>query len=361
MKHVPAEKLSRIAEAILRATGSGNQEAGIVADHLIQSNLAGHDSHGIGMLPTYVSSIEKKALVPNAEMRLVVDHGAMMIFDGCRGYGQRLAREAMATAIDRCRKSGLVFMGLRNAHHMGRIGSYGEQAIEAGMASLHFVNVVDHRPLVAPYRGTSARYSTNPVCFAMPATTCSAPVLLDMATSNVALGKMRVAMNRGDKVSEETLFDGFGQPTSNPAVMFVEPYGAITPLGQHKGYGMAFFCELLAGVLTGGGTIQPENPQMGGIVNHMATILIDPQRLVDHQWMEQEITALIKYVKSAPAQDAGRPVLVAGEPEAMMRADRGSNGIPMDEVTCRQLVATAQQVGIEPPLLEPLLGAESCF
>lgn len=355
MKHFPAEQLNKFAQAILVATGSSSREAAIVADHLVQSNLAGHDSHGIGMLPTYVSSIEKGALVPNAEMQPLRDHGAMMVFDGRRGYGQRLAREAMAVAIERCRENGLVFMGLRNAHHMGRIGSYGEQAIAAGMVSLHFVNVVDHRPLVAPYRGTAARYSTNPICFAMPATTGNAPILLDMATSKVALGKMRVAMNKGEEVAAETLYDGCGRPTTDPSVMFVEPCGAITSLGQHKGYGIAFFCELLAGVLTGGGTIQPENPRMGGIINHMATIIIDPQRLVDCQWMEQEITALVKYVKSTPAEDSELPVLVAGEPERLMRSKRGCSGIPLDDTTCEQLLASARQVGIERLMAEDLL------
>ncbi len=357
MKRFSADQLRKLAEAILRAAGSSSHEAEIVADHLVQSNLAGHDSHGIGMLPTYVSNIEKGALIPNAEIQPVLDHGAMMVFDGRRGYGQRLAQEAMIAAIERCHDIGLVFMGLRNAHHMGRIGSYGEQAIEAGLVSLHFVNVVDHRPLVAPYRGTAARYSTNPICFAMPATTGSAPILLDMATSKVALGKMRVAMNKGEEVAAGTLYAGSGQPTTDPSVMFVEPYGAITSLGQHKGYGIAFFCELLAGVLTGGGTIQPENPQMGGIINHMATILIDPQRLVDYQWMEQEITALIKYVKSAPAEDSELPVLLAGEPETMMRSERGSSGIPVDNTTCEQLIAAARQVGIERHLAEDLMSS----
>lgn len=359
MKRFPVEQLKTFTETILRAAGSSSREAEIVADHLVQSNLAGHDSHGIGMLPTYVSSIEKGALVPNAEMQPVLDHGAMMIFDGRRGYGQRLAREAMAVAIARCRENGLVFMGLRNAHHMGRIGSYGEQTIAAGMVSLHFVNVVDHRPLVAPHRGTAARYSTNPICFAMPATTGNAPILLDMATSKVALGKMRVAMNKDEEVVAGTLYDGSGQPTTDPSVMFIEPYGAITSLGQHKGYGIAFFCELLAGVLTGGGTIQPENPQMGGIINHMATIIIDPQRLVDYQWMQQEITALVKYVKSAPAEDSALPVLVAGEPEMMTRSERGCNGIPVDNATCEQLLAAALCVGIERRLAEELLSSRS--
>ncbi len=358
MKHFAAEQLKRFAQAILTVAGSNRGEAEIVADHLVKANLAGHDSHGIGMLPAYVNSLKMGALFPNATLDQVLDQGSMMVFDGHRGYGQRLAKEAMDRAIMRCRDSGLVFMGLRNAHHMGRIGSYGEQSIAAGLISLHFVNVVDHRPLVAPFGGTAARYSTNPICFAMPATTTSAAILLDMATSRTALGKIRVAMNKGEPMSAGTLYDGGGKATTDPSVMFTEPFGAITSLGEYKGYGMALFCELLAGVLTGGGTIQPNNPKLGGIVNHMATILVDPQRLVDHQWMAAEVGALLAYLKSAPAEDADYPVLVAGEPEMLMRKEREKNGIPIDATTCEQLVATAQQVGMGLGEVEALLSGK---
>ncbi|MFO7765663.1 MAG: malate/lactate/ureidoglycolate dehydrogenase [Pelovirga sp.] len=356
MKNISGKHLKIFARAVLTATGSSSYEADIVAEHLVQSNLAGHDSHGIGMIPAYLNSIRNNALVPDAERQQVLDHGAMMVFDGGRGYGQRLAKEAMATAIERCRENGLVFMGLRNAHHMGRIGSYGEQAIAAGFVSLHFVNVVDHRPLVAPFRGTAARYSTNPICLAMPAKAEGSPILLDMATSRTALGKVRVAMNKGEQMAAGILYDGVGKASTDPSVMFTEPFGAITALGDYKGYGIAFFCELLAGVLTGGGTIQPENPKIGGIVNHMATILIDPQRLIDYQWMEQEIAALVSYVKSAPADDSALPVLVAGEPEMIARAQRAEKGIPVDDTTCDQLIAAAQEAGVVRPDAEELLG-----
>lgn len=355
MKRFAAEQLKKFAEAVLTVAGSSRREAEIVADHLVESNLAGHDSHGIGMLPAYVNSLNIGALFPDTTLEQVLDQGSMMIFDGHRGYGQRLAKEAMDRAITRCRETGLVFMGLRNAHHMGRIGSYGEQSIAAGIVSLHFVNVVDHRPLVAPFGGTAARYSTNPICFAMPATTASAAILLDMATSKTALGKIRVAMNKGEQMSAGTLYDGGGKATTDPSVMFKEPFGAITSLGEYKGYGMALFCELFAGVLTGGGTIQPNNPKLDGIINHMATILVDPQRLVDHQWMAAEVAALMAYLKSAPAEDPDCPVLVAGEPEMLVRNERDKNGIPIDTTTCEQLAAAAQQVGMDPCKAEVLL------
>ncbi len=360
MKKYSREILTSFATTVLAMAGSSEYESALVADHLVEANLVGHDSHGIGMLPAYVNSLQIGALFPDVTLNLVLDQGSMMVFDGGRGYGQRLAKEAMDKAITRCGETGLVFMGLRNAHHMGRIGSYGEQSIAAGLLSLHFVNVVDHRPLVAPFRGTSARYSTNPICFAMPATTDSTAVLLDMATSKTALGKVRVAMNKGEQMSAGTLYDGAGQATTDPSVMFTEPYGAITSLGGYKGYGIALFCELLAGVLTGGGTIQPENLRAGGIINHMATILIDPRRLVDHQWMADEVAALVAYLKSASTENPQDPVLVAGEPERLVRAERLQEGIPVDVTTCEQLIGAAEQVGIDPHRAAALLTGREC-
>lgn len=355
MKCFSSDQLRVFTEALLRSAGSSGDEAAIVASHLVESNLTGHDSHGIGMLPAYVKHLEAGSLIVNAELLKVQDQGAFLTFDAQRGYGQRLTREAMTQAINRCRDIGLVYLGVRNAHHMGRIGSYGEQSIAAGLISLHFVNVVDHRPVVAPHGGTQARYSTNPICFAMPATRNTAAILLDMATSSTALGKVRVAMNKKEQMSPGTLYDGSGHATTDPAVMFTEPFGAITSFGAHKGYGIALFCELLAGVLTGGGTIQPDNERLGGIVNHMATILIDPERLVDLHWMQAEIDALIAYMKDTPSEDPHQPVLVAGEPEALSRRQRGEQGIPVDESTLEQLFDAAEAVGIGRRQSEELL------
>jgi len=340
------QELKKILQKILQQAGSDEYEAALVADHLVRANLTGHDSHGAIMLPTYLRNIRQGVLIPNTPATLIKDDGAIMVFDGQRGYGQRVAFEAMNAAINRCRETGLVVMALRNAHHIGRVGSYGEQSIAAGMVSLHFVNVVDHQPLVAPFGGRDARYSTNPVCFAMPATGQNPAVLLDMATSRIARGKALVAMNSGERMAEGLILDSDGEPTTDPSVMFRTPGGALLPFGEHKGYGLAFFCELLAGVLTGGGTIQPENPRLGGIINNMLTFVVDPERLVEQSWMQSEIDAVIRYVKDSPAAVAGQPVLVAGDPERRKSAERSAAGIPIDEVTWQEIVMAAKDLGI---------------
>jgi uncharacterized oxidoreductase len=171
----------------------------------------------------------------------------------------------MDAAITRCRETGVVAMTLANAHHIGRVGAYGELASGAGLVSLHFVNVTDHRATVAPFRGTDARFVTNPVCIAVPGTERHPPLLLDMATSAVAMGKIRVAKNEGKPAPEGALIDAKGKPTRDPNVMYSEPHGALLPFGGHKGYALAVMTELLATALTGGPSIQPGNQRMGGV------------------------------------------------------------------------------------------------
>jgi uncharacterized oxidoreductase len=348
------QNLKNVLHEILRHAGSDEYEAGLVADHLVRANLTGHDSHGAGMLPQYVRNVQAGLLLPGTTASLVRDDGSILVFDGQRGYGQRVAAESMDAAIRRCRETGLAVMALRNAHHIGRVGSYGEQSIAAGLVSLHFVNVIDHAPLVVPFGGRDARYSTNPLCMAMPATAGTPATLLDMATSKIALGKARVALNSGKAVTPGLLLDHQGEATTDPGVMFREPRGALLPFGDHKGYGLAFFCELLAGVLTGGGTIQPENPRQGSIVNNMLTFVVDPGRLVDHAWMQAEIDAVTRYVKESPPAAPGGEVMVAGDPERKTVAERQTSGIPMDDGTWEEILQAGEQVGLSRSRLESL-------
>lgn len=356
MPIVNADNLKTVITAILLKSGSDQHEAEMVADHLVRANLTGHDSHGAGMIPAYIRNLRAGLLFPGTKARLVRDDGAILVFDGERGFGQRTAAEATAAAIERCKQIGLVIMALRNAHHIGRIGSYAEQCTAAGLVSLHFVNVVDHDPVVAPFGGRDARYSTNPVCLGMPATPTTPAVLLDMATSKIAIGKARVAMNRGETLAPGQVIDPQGDPTTDPRVMFQKPLGALLPFGEHKGYGLAFFCELLAGVLTGGGTIQPGNPRHGSIVNNMLTFVVDPGRLVDHDWMQAEIDAVVQYVKESPPADPEGSVMVAGDPERKNMAQRLADGIRVDEVTWQELIDAAAEVGLTGSEFEAAVG-----
>lgn len=340
------ESLRCIVAEILGRGGSDEVEAELVARHLVEANLAGHDSHGVGMVPKYVEDLTAGLLKPNVRPTLVKDDGAILLFDAGLGYGRPAGEHAMATALERCRETGVVLMALRRSHHLGRIGAYGEQAIASGLVSLHFVNVTDHRPLVAPFGGRDARFSTNPVCIAVPGTESSDPVILDMATSRVAFGKVKVAHNAGKRVPAGSLIDPQGNPTDDPGVMFTDTPGALLPVGDHKGYGLALICDLLGGILTGGGTMQPGNPRPGGIVNNMLSIIIDPGRLVDHAWLEAEIDATLAYVKSSRPAPTAAGVVVAGDPERIARLERARDGIPMNEATWAEICHAAEVLGM---------------
>jgi len=198
--------------------------------------------------------------------------------------------------------------------------------------------------------------ATNPICLAMPGSEKQPPVLLDMATSRIALGKARVAFNKGEVLKEGLLIDHQGQPSTDPAVMagycFPErtdnpPLGALTPLGDYKGYGLAMFCELLGGMLSGGGTIQPEHERQNSIINNMFSIIIDPGKLVDVPWMQHEVEAIAAHAKASPPANHEEPVLIAGDPERISLNERLAKGIPLDDASWEQILVVGEALGLK--------------
>jgi uncharacterized oxidoreductase len=342
---IEPERLHAFAMAICRADGSSEEEARLVADHLVLANLFGHDSHGVGMIPHYMQNTASGACVRNHHAKIVRDNGPVIVVDGGAGYGQVVAKEAMDIGIERARQHGVCVVGLVNAHHIGRIGHWGEQCARAGMVSTHWVNVHGHKPLVAPFGGAEARFTTNPYCTAIPRKG-KEPIVLDFATSQVAMGKVRVANNKKVSMDEGLLIDAEGNPTSDPGVMYNAPFGAILPFGLHKGGGLAVICDLLAGALTGGRTHSPRTIKKTGtdIINNMLSVIIDPAALGGTEFFEDEVDTFIDWVKSARPQKGVREVLAPGEPERMRRAERQRSGIPIDATTWQQLLDVARQV-----------------
>jgi len=354
MPTLTSDKLHALSRAVCAAGGSVDREAHLVADHLVEANLTGHDSHGVGLLPIYVENLRAGRLVPNRHAELVNERGAVLVIEGNRGYGQAIGHEAMQLGMARAQDQGVALLAIRNSFHLGRIGHWAEQCARGGFASIHFVNVIDHAPLQAPYGGAQARISTNPFCAALPGKDGPA-VLLDMATSKIAIGKARVARNKGIPVPEDTLLDPAGRPTRDAAVMFEEPRGALIAMGEHKGSGLAIVCELLAGALTGGWTIQPAHPQAGGIVNNMLSVIIDPDAFGDRRQLLDEVAALIDYVKSAPPRAGFDEVLVPGEPERRRRAERLAHGIEVDERTWAEILGAGRILGLADEHIDALI------
>jgi len=354
MPIVASHSLHALICAVCAAGGSALQEAQLVADQLVEANLTGHDSHGIGLLPVYVRCLHAGSLVANRHAEVVTDRGAVLVVEGQRGYGQVIGHEAMQLAMARAAEEGVALLAVRNSFHLGRIGHWAEQCARGGFASIHFVNGIDHAPLQAPYGGAEARFATNPFCAALPGDDGPA-VLLDMATSKIALGKARVAANRGVPVPADSMLDADGRPTRDGGVMFAEPRGAMVAMGEHKGSGLAILCELLAGALTGGQTVQPEHPRAGGIVNNMLSVVIDPDALGGRQQASREAAAMVAYIKSAKVREGFDEVLVPGEPERRRRAERLDGGVEIDARSWADILAAARDAGVGERQLDGLI------
>ena len=345
---IQAGPLTDLLTAILQRAGAEPERARVCAEHLVAANLKGHDSHGVGMAPSYVRWIAAGKLKPNARPQIVSDRGAVVVVDGGFGLGQPVAREAVDVAIERARQHGIACLALRNSCHIGRIGTYGEQCADAGFISMHYVNVVGAGPAVAPFGGREPRMLTNPYCCAIPRRN-GEHVVLDFATSAIAIGKVRVAYMKGEPVQAGALVDPSGKLTDDPKSFFEGAARSILlPFGLHKGGGMQILCELLGGALAAQWTMQPGSDRsFGAAVNNMLAIVIDPDAFGGREGFEAEAEAMLDYIRStAPAEGVDR-VRLPGEPERESLAERSAAGVPIDDNTWRQIREAAASVGLE--------------
>jgi uncharacterized oxidoreductase len=348
-KKAPLEKA---IAALAAAGGSDAAEARLVAENLVMANLSGHDSHGIGMMPRYVEALLEGGLHANQKPEVKLDAGALLVLDGRAGYGQTIGRDATLMAISRAKQHGTAIVALGNSHHLGRIGHWAEMAVAEGLVSMHFVNVQSFAR-VAPFGGADRRFGTNPVCIGIPLPG-EPPFLLDMATSAVAQGKLRVAHNKRAKIPRGWLIDDQGNPTDDPRWGVVAPLGAMACFGEHKGYGLAVACELLGGALTGGGVTDYDNKTQRRVLNGMLSILIDPARMGTREAFAKDAKSFLAWLRaSRPAPGADR-VRIAGEPERETRAKRMKEGIPVDEETWKEILAAAVKLKLAPEQIEAL-------
>ena len=343
--------LTRAIEAIAAAGGSEPTEARLVAENLVTANLMGHDSHGIGMMARYVEALLEGGLHPNRKPQVKLDTDALLVLDGCAGYGQSIGLEATRMAIARAKQHGSAIVALANSHHLGRIGHWAEMALAEGLVSMHFVNVQSYAR-VAAFGGADGRFGTNPVCIGIPLPG-EPPFVLDMATSAVAQGKLRVAHNKRAKIPFGWLIDDEGRPSDDPKWGVVQPFGAMLCFGEHKGYGLAVACELLGGALTGGGTLHISGTQRR-VLNGMLSILIDPQRLGTADAFAAEARAYLDWIRKSPPAPGFDRVRIAGEPEREMRAKRMRDGIPVDEATWKEILGAAAKVNLAPEKVDAL-------
>ncbi len=347
------DQLTEFSTRIFISLGATEARARETAAHLIEANLKGHDSHGVGMIPAYVGSARRNRLQVNADAELVKDKGAVLLVDGHLGFGQVVGRQATDMGIERVRQTGIVCVGSRNNHHLGRIGTYGEHCAREGLVSVHFVNVVGHAPFVSPWGGRDPRMQTNPFCCVVP--TDGEPIVLDMATSAIALGKVRVAGMKGVPVPDGCLFDADGVATNDPKA--IGSGGTLGPFGQHKGYGLALMCELLGGALAGEWTMQDVARQQDYTVNHMLMFILDPAVFGGLSHFQREVRGMSDWLHSTRPASGFDRVRLPGEPERESMAARLADGIPVDDQSWLAITQAAVAAGLSSADIRTLTGA----
>jgi hydroxycarboxylate dehydrogenase B len=361
MVTLQVQKLIDFVADIFSRAGSSRAEAERIAKYLTTANLTGHDSHGVIRVPQYVKWAKEGVIVPDQKIKLTVDTPSLVVVDGGFGYGQTVTPQAVAIGIEKCKANGLAAMTLRNSGHLGRVGDWAEMAAAEGLISIYFVNAAGSI-LVAPYGGVARKLSTAPYCVGIPRPGKN-PVVLDFATSIVAEGKVMVASRGGKKLPKGALVTEDGSLSEDPHVLY-GPYepngprvhaqgtGAIRAFGEHKGSGLALMCELLGGALTGNGATKPDRRFSNG----MLAIYIDPKRVDPEHFFDGEVARYIAYFKDSKLAQGHDAVLIPGEPEAAMRADRTKNGVPLTEETWNSITATARLVGIDEAAIAKAVG-----
>lgn len=361
---VSASGMTELGKRVFIAAGASEDEAYAIADNLVDSNLAGHDSHGVVRIPRYVMWENTGNLKYGQSADVVLDGDGFVLLDGNKGFGQVVGREAVDIGIAKAKSHGVAIVGLRRAGHLGRIGHWAERACAEGLTSIHFVNV-SQSMLAAPFGAADRRVSTAPVTIGIP-NPDGDDFVLDFATSKVAEGKILVALRGGKPPPEGALIDGDGQPTMDPSVLYgplkpgevADPRagpGALLTMGDHKGSGLALACELLAGALTGSGTTGPGKKTHNGMFSvYMRSDLLD-----DGHGFGGAVGDYIDYVRSARPADREKRVMIPGDPERRARQDRLANGFDLAAPTWASIMNTADGLNLDKAELTELAAFKS--
>jgi LDH2 family malate/lactate/ureidoglycolate dehydrogenase len=346
---IPDVQLRDVAERIFRANGSSEEEAIEVADDLVESNLLGVDDHGVAMIPYYVQMIKNPinllgftfpAIKPNSSITVVKDSGPIVVMDGGSGYGQVVARRAMRLAIEKAKTFGVGIVAARNSGHIGRLATYPMLAVDENMIG---VIVAKNPPVLSPPGASGRILGNNPLCFAFPAQKEKA-IVVDLATSVAAAGKILLAMGNEEQIPEGWVIDSDGKATTDPHTLVMG--GSQLPFGGHKGFALAIAVEVLGGILTGCellGTPADYNPFLAMALNIEAFMTVAQ--------FKENVDGLIARIHSAK-RTGDVEIRVPGERGFRMKEIRSKEGIPIPDKTWMTLQRLADEtLTIDPPII----------
>jgi uncharacterized oxidoreductase len=354
----PAAPLEAFAAGIVRKMGADAEVAAEVARHLVRSNLSGHDSHGVILLPAYVGQADRGELVPAARPAMLRETEAAALIDARRGFGHFSTMHAMEWAIARAPRHGVAAVAVRHSAHIGRLGEYTERAATAGLIGIVTVGAGGTGIGAMLLYGSRERfYGTNPWSIAVPGVTRA--MIYDGATSVLAAGKVNVARAAGTTLPVEGLVDADGRPTRDPAALYAG--GALMPLGGqavgHKGSGLAMASALIGGLAmiddpepsAVGASTDRKAGERTGLIGGLFVQAIDPACFGDVGHYRALVEEHLAAAKRMPVAPGHAEVLLPGEPEALSRGRRGRDGIPLAATTWAELGAVAERFGVPRP------------
>lgn len=341
-----SDTLQRIGCELFEAAGCTSDDARVVVEHLIESNLFGHDSHGAIRFWDYAQGLRTGLYQRKAAPRVVKDHGSAGVVDGKGALGPIGATFATRLAMAKARDLGLAAVTLRNTSHIGRVGAYPLIAAREGLIAQIFVNAGHHGVHVAPFGGIDGRLSSNPLAFAAPRRAAD-PIMLDMTTSMAAVGKIWVAANRGQPLPDGWIIDSTGTPSTDPNALLGDPPGALLPLGGsvgYKGYGLSLLVEILGGALSGQGCAAGEKHVDS---NGVLIVVFRIDLFTDEQQYYDDVESLIGHVMSSRVAPGIEKILVPGELEFATARLREKDGIEIDQTTWSKICGEARHLGID--------------
>ena len=344
MPHLPHDQLKTLLERIYVAAGVSAGSAEIVSRHQINADLAGHDSHGVIRTPDYVALIERGDVVPDAPFEVVQQGPSTAVIDANWNLGFVATERAMNLACDTAATQGVATVTVRRQGHIGRLGAYTAQAAERGMIAMLTADSGRAPKSVAPFGGREARLGTNPISLAIPSRD-HGPIVMDMATSTVAGGKVKIAASRGDTLPPGWIIDRDGQASQDPQAYL--DGGALLPLGAdqgHKGYGLSFMVEVLSGLLTGiGFGVYPDGVHNDGVFMSV----FDVARFRPAAEFEAEVSDFVRYLTDTPLAAGATEILHPGELETRTAATRRSEGIPVGDAIWDRVIAEADRLSVD--------------
>jgi len=337
------QELRKYATEVFAAAGMAREDAAMEADVLVWANLRGVDSHGVQRVEEYLARVDEGNMDPKAEIEVLRESPAALYIEANHAFGPVVTVPTMEKVIAKAKQLGVGWALIRNTTHQGAMGYYVEMAAKAGMAG---IAIVCNPPNMAPWGAKAPGVHNSPIAIGVPRKE-GRPLVLDMATSIAAGGKVQVAVDKGISIPETWALDADGKPTTDPSLA-----KTLCPAGEYKGSGLAMMFESLTSIMANNPLLVPTLLGRGGVrpgKQNSVLAAVDISFFSDVDGYGTHIDELVQGLKALPRADGVDEIMMPGEPEARVQAEREQNGIPLPPGTWRKLEDAAQRFGLDLP------------